>query len=110
MEKIRELSMMLQTGIDEYEEQQKMMQQERLKYMRLAVTNTFGDTENDSRDSWLLHLRDMEETLNTRRNVLRQAIKDAAAEIIQEEEVEKAAEDSEQAEVEPKEPEESNAE
>ena len=91
MEKIRELSMLLQTGIEEYEEQQKVMQQERLKYMRLSLTNGFGDTESNSQESWLVHLKEIEETLNVRRNSLRQAIKDAAADIVRQEQTEQAA-------------------
>ena len=90
MEKIRELSILLQTGIEEYEEQQKTMQQERLKYMRLSLTDAFGDTEDTSQESWLVHLKDMEETLNVRRNTLREAIKDAAAEIARQEQTEQA--------------------
>ena len=91
MEKIRELSILLQTGIEEYEEQQKVLQQERLKYMRLSLTNGFGNTEDTSQESWLVHLKDIEETLNIRRNTMRQAIKDAAAEIVRQEQAEKAA-------------------
>ena len=91
MEKIRELSILLQTGIDEYEEQQKMLQQERLKYMRLSLTSAFGDTEDNSQESWLVHLKDVEETLNVRRNSMRQAIKNAAAEIVRQEQAEQAA-------------------
>jgi hypothetical protein len=91
VEKIRELSVLLQTGIEDYEEQQKTLQQERLKYMRLSLTNGFGDTEDTSQESWLIHLKDMEETLNVRRNALRQAVKDAAAEIVSQEQAEQAA-------------------
>jgi hypothetical protein len=91
MEKIRELSILLQTGIEEYEEQQKVLQQERLKYMRLSLTNGFGNTEDTSQESWLVHLKDMEETLNVRRNAMRQAIKNAAAEIVRQEQAEQAA-------------------
>jgi hypothetical protein len=89
VEKIRELSILLQTGIDEYEEQLKMLQQERLKYMRLSLTGGFGETEDTSQESWLVHLKDVEETLNLRRNVLREAIKNAAAEIARQEQAEK---------------------
>ncbi|HIE29620.1 TPA: hypothetical protein EYP66_20305 [Candidatus Poribacteria bacterium] len=91
MEKIRELAVLLQTGIEDYEEQQKTLQQERLKYMRLSLTNGFGDTEDTSQESWLIHLKDIEETLNVRRNTMRQAIKDAAAEIVRQEQAEQAA-------------------
>ena len=88
MEKIRELSVLLQTGIEDYEEQQKTLQQERLKYMRLSLTDGFGETEDTSQESWLVHLKDIEETLNVRRNTMRQAIKDAAAEIVRQEQAE----------------------
>jgi membrane-associated HD superfamily phosphohydrolase len=91
VEKIRELSILLQTGIEEYEEQQKLLQQERLKYMRLSFTNGFGNTEDTSQESWLVHLKDMEETLNIRRSTMRQAIKNAAAEIVRQEQAEQAA-------------------
>ena len=91
MEKIRELSILLRTGIEEYEEQQKVLQQERLKYMRLSLTSGFGNTEDTSQESWLVHLKDMEETLNVRRNTMRQAIKNAAAEIVRHEQAEQAA-------------------
>ena len=89
MEKVRELSVLLQTGIEEYEEQLKMLQQERLKYMRLTLTEGFGETEDASQESWLVHLKEVEETLNVRVNSLREAIKNAAADIIRQEQAAK---------------------
>ena len=78
MEKIRELSALLQAGIEEYDEQLKTLQQERLKYIRLSVTDGFGDTEGDSKNSWLLHLQQLEESLGVRLTGIRQAIQNAA--------------------------------
>lgn len=78
MEKIRELSALLQAGIEEYDEQLKTLQQERLKYIRLSVTDGFGDTEVDSKNSWLLHLQQLEESLGVRLTGIRQAIQNAA--------------------------------
>lgn len=85
MEKIRELVIMLQTGIEDYEKQLKVLQEERLKYIRLSITNGFGTDENSSKASWLLHLKQLEDTLEVRLNALKQAIKEAAADIVSEE-------------------------
>ncbi len=85
MEKIRELANLLQVGIEDYEEQSNLLQQERLKFMKLSLTDDFGDTEGASEDSWLIHLKNIEETLHTRRQAIRQAIRDCAAQIRQEE-------------------------
>jgi len=85
MEKIRELSILLNKGIDDYEDQSKLVQQERLKFTRLSLTNTFGQGEGESKESWMNHLADLENTLRLRRDVLRQAIKNAADDFIKEE-------------------------
>jgi hypothetical protein len=82
MEKIRELASMLQVGIEEYEKQLKVLQEERLKYIRLSRTDGFGASEGDSKDSWLLHLKGLEESLEVRVGALRQVIKEAAADVI----------------------------
>ena len=74
MEKIRELSALLASGIEDYDEQVKVLQAERLKYIRLAMTDGFGTGEGESKDSWLLHLKGLEDSLMRRRNALRQAI------------------------------------
>ena len=74
MEKIRELSALLASGIEDYDEQVKVLQAERLKYIRLAMTDGFGTGEGESKDSWLLHLKGLEDSLMSRRNALRQAI------------------------------------
>ncbi len=85
MEKIRELIALLESGIEDYDEQLKMLQTERLKYIRLSMTGGFGTEEGDSKESWLLHLKQLEESLTLRRDSIRQAIR-AAADDIQEEE------------------------
>lgn len=74
MEKIRELAMLLASGIEDYDAQVKVLQTERLKYIRLAMTDGFGTAEGESKDSWLLHLKGLEDSLMRRRNALRQAI------------------------------------
>ena len=81
LEKIRELVILLQTGIEDYEGQLKTLQEERLKYIRLSQTNGFGTNENSSRESWLLHLKQLEDSLELRVNALKQAIKETAADI-----------------------------
>ena len=81
LEKIRELVILLQTGIEDYEVQLKTLQEERLKYIRLSRTNGFGTDENSSRESWLLHLKQLEDSLELRVNALNQAIKETAADI-----------------------------
>jgi len=85
LEKIRELIALLESGIEDYDEQLKMLQTERLKYIRLSMTGGFGTEEGDSKESWLLHLKQLEESLTLRRDSIRQAIR-AAADDIQEEE------------------------
>ena len=79
MEKIRELATLLESGIEDYDEQLKALQSERLKYIRLSMNNGFGIEEGASKDSWLLHLKQLEDSLNTRLRALRQAIQEAAA-------------------------------
>ena len=78
MEKIRELSSLLKAGIDEYDQQLKMLQQERLKYIRLSVSDSFGKSDGDSKNSWLLHLQQLEESLGIRLVSMREAIRLAA--------------------------------
>ena len=85
MEKIRELVSLLQVGIEDYEKQLRSLQEERLKYIRLSATNGFGASENDSQESWLIHLKTMEDALEVRINALNKAIKDAATDIIAQE-------------------------
>ncbi len=82
MEKIRELVTLLQAGIEDYEQQLKALQEERLKYIRLSTTDGFGTGENDSKESWLLHLKTLEDSLEVRVNALREAVKKAATDII----------------------------
>ena len=74
MEKIRELATLLASGIEDYDAQVKVLQTERLKYIRLAMTDGFGTAEGESKDSWLLHLKGLDDSLMHRRNALRQAI------------------------------------
>ncbi|MCZ6679627.1 MAG: hypothetical protein O7E52_20555 [Candidatus Poribacteria bacterium] len=81
LEKIRELVIMLQTGIEDYEKQSKVLQEERLKYIRLSMTDGFGTSEDNSKESWLIHLKRLEDSLQVRLNALRQAIKEAADDI-----------------------------
>jgi len=86
MEKIRELSILLNKGIEDYEEQSKLVQQERLKFIRLNLTNGFGESEDDSKEGWTNHLSQLENTLKLRRDVVRQSIKNAADDFMKEEE------------------------
>ncbi len=79
MEQIRELALLLETGIASYDEQLKTLQAERLKYIRLQMTDGFGTDEDESKDSWLLHLKQLEDSLEIRLKSLRKAIQDAAS-------------------------------
>ena len=85
MEKIRELITLLESGVEDYDAQVKVLQTERLKYIRLAMTDGFGTEENDSKESWLLHLKQLEDSLALRRSTIRQAIKEAAEDMQKEE-------------------------
>jgi len=89
MERIRKLSTMLQAGIEDYEKQMKLLQEERLKYLRLSITNNFGTTADTSRESWLLHLKNIDDQLKIRIEAMQKAILDAATEIQAEKEDEK---------------------
>ncbi len=82
MEKIRELATLLESGIEDYDEQLKIMQSERLKYIRLSMTDGFGGKEGDSKESWLLHLKQLEDSLGLRLKSLRQAVQEAAASFV----------------------------
>lgn len=81
MEKIRRLALLLKAGIEEQDEAIKTLQHERLKYLRLSMTSSFGDDENSSKSSWLAHLKALEMAQTTRLNAVRQAIINAAVEI-----------------------------
>ena len=85
MEKIRELMSLLESGVEDYDAQMKTLQTERLKYIRLSITDGFGTEEGDSQQSWLLHLKQLEDSLTLRLNSMRQAIREAA-DTVQEEE------------------------
>ena len=85
MEKIRELISLLESGIEDYDAQMKILQTERLKYIRLSMTNGFGEEEGDSKQSWLLHLKQLEDSLKLRQNSIQQAIREAADDIQKEE-------------------------
>ena len=85
MEKIRELISLLESGIEDYDAQMKVLQTERLKYIRLSITNGFGEEEGDSKESWLLHLKQLEDSLALRRSTIQQAIREAADDIQNEE-------------------------
>ena len=85
MEKIRELITLLESGVEDYEEQMKILQTERLKYIRLSMTDGFGTEEGDSKESWLLHLKQLEDSLKLRLNSIRQAIVETARDIQKEE-------------------------
>ena len=85
MEKIRELIVLLESGVEDYDGQMKVLQSERLKYIRLAMTDGFGSEEGDSKESWLLHLKQLEDSLTLRRDTIRQAIKETAEDIQKEE-------------------------
>ena len=87
MEKIRELITLLESGVEDYEEQMKILQTERLKYIRLSMTDGFGTEEGDSKESWLLHLKQLEDSLALRLKSIRQAIVETARDIQKEESV-----------------------
>ena len=73
VEEIRELATLLESGIAEYNDQMKILQSERLKYIRLSMTNGFGKEDGDSKESWLLHLKQLEDSLSLRLRALKQA-------------------------------------
>ena len=79
MEQIRELALLLESGIASYDEQLKTLQSERLKYIRLQMTDGFGTNEGESKDSWLLHLKQLEDSLEIRLKSLKKAIQDSAS-------------------------------
>ncbi len=81
MEKIRRLVSLLQSGIDEYDAASVTLQEERLKYLRLSLTDTFGRDENTSKASWLAHLQALENSLSSRLNAMRQAAVNAGIEM-----------------------------
>ena len=85
MEKIRELISLLESGIEDYDTQMKVLQAERLKYIRLSITDGFGAEEGDSQQSWLLHLKQLEDSLALRRKSIQQAVREAADAIQKEE-------------------------
>ena len=85
MEKIRELITLLESGVEDYDEQMKILQTERLKYIRLSMTDGFGTEEGDSKESWLLHLKQLEDSLALRRRTIQQAIVETAEDIQKEE-------------------------
>ena len=78
MEQIRELATLLESGIEDYDDQLKILQSERLKFIRLSMTNGFGTEEGDSKESWLLHLKQLEDSLVVRLKALKQAIQESA--------------------------------
>lgn len=78
MEEIRELVTLLESGISEYDDQLKILQSERLKYIRLSMTNGFGEEDGDSKESWLLHLKQLEDSMGLRLRALKQAVVDSA--------------------------------
>lgn len=79
MEQIRELALLLESGIAEYDEQLKALQAERLKYIRLQMTDGFGTGEGATKDSWLLHLKQLEDSLEIRLKSLMKAIQNSAS-------------------------------
>ena len=79
MEQIRELALLLESGIAEYDEQLKSLQAERLKYIRLQMTDGFGTDEGATKDSWLLHLKQLEDSLEIRFKSLIKAIQNSAS-------------------------------
>ena len=85
MEKIRELITLLESGVEDYDAQMKVLQTERLKYIRLSITDGFGTEEGDSKESWLLHLKQLEDSLALRQRTIQQAIVETAEDIQKEE-------------------------
>lgn len=86
MEKVRELAMILSVGMTDYEENLKLLQQERLKFLRLSLSDGFQNESNNSKESWMNHLKQLEDSLNVRLKAIRAFIKDAARQIEQSEE------------------------
>ena len=85
MEKISALITLLESGVEDYDDQVKILQTERLKYIRLSMTDGFGTEEGDSKESWLLHLKQLEDSLALRLKSIRQAIVETARDIQKEE-------------------------
>ena len=81
VEKIRRLAFLLRSGIDEYDVAAETLQEERLKYLRLSITDSFGRDENTSKASWLAHLQALENSLSSRLNAIRQAVVNAGVDI-----------------------------
>ncbi|HID55962.1 TPA: hypothetical protein EYP37_05500 [Candidatus Poribacteria bacterium] len=81
VERIRELTSLLNVGLADYDQQQKILQEERLKFIRLSITNGFGEDENSSREAWLLHLKQLEDSLIVRLEAMRRAILEAARDL-----------------------------
>jgi len=81
MEKVRELLITLQVGLSDFEETQRLLAGERLKYSRLLLT----EFPRDTKEGWEEHLRGLEESLKTRERAIRQSVKRVAADLIQEE-------------------------
>ena len=86
LERIRELAILLQAGIEDCEKQLRVLQEERLKFIRLSLTNGFGTDDETSKESWLLHLKQLEDFLEIHVISLEHAIQEAAADITSEEE------------------------
>lgn len=81
MEKVRELSSLLLIGISDYDDNLKLLQQERLKFLRLSMSNGFTDDSNNSKESWINHLRQLESSLNVRLKSIQAFIKESARQI-----------------------------
>jgi hypothetical protein len=70
----------------DYEENLKLLQQERLKFLRLSLSDGFKNEPNNSKESWMNHLKQLEDSLSVRLKAIRAFIKDAAQQIEQSEE------------------------
>lgn len=81
IERIRELASLLNAGLEDYDKHMKVLQEERLKFLRLSITNGFGEDENSSREAWLLHLKKLEDALNVKLEAMKRAILEAAEEL-----------------------------
>ena len=81
IERIRELASLLEAGLEDYDKHVRVLQEERLKFLRLSITNGFGQDENSSREAWLLHLKQLEDALNVKLEAMRRAILETAKEL-----------------------------
>ncbi len=81
MEKIRQLAKFLQHGIETHDSYVETLIEERMKYMRLAMSNGFEEEGEQSKESWLTHLQALDARIDVHLNAMRQSIANAARSI-----------------------------